>query len=117
MAVTKEFLDFAADQLAPLGVIRVKRMFGGAGFYCDELFFAIAGDEALYFKVDDENRAEFEAAGLEPFTFVTNDGKAAAMSYYDAPEGSLDDQELLIKWAEKGLAAARRAKRRRKKKK
>ncbi len=116
MAVSREFLDFITDQLSPLGVIRVKRMFGGAGLYCDELFFAILDDEALYFKVDNENRAEFERNNLAPFTFVMKDGKTASMSYYSAPEGCLEDQDLLIEWAREGVAAALRAKQKKRKK-
>jgi hypothetical protein len=38
------------------------------------LFFALIAEDALYLKVDEENLAEFEAAGLEPFVYVTKDG-------------------------------------------
>ena len=36
-----EFVEYLSEMLQPLGVIRVKWMFGGWGFYADERFFAI----------------------------------------------------------------------------
>jgi hypothetical protein len=56
MPVSNEYLQFVQDQLAGLGEITVKRMFGGAGLYLDGTFFAIVADDVLYFKVDDSNR-------------------------------------------------------------
>ena len=47
-------------------------MFGGAGVYCDGVMFALVPRDTLYFRVDDGNRAAYEAEGLEPFTY---DGK------------------------------------------
>ena len=48
----------------PFGSVAVKRMFGGHGVYADGLCFAIETDGEVYLKVDDQNRADFEAAGL-----------------------------------------------------
>ena len=50
MAVGKEFMIFVQEALAPVGVIRIRRMFGGAGVYADDLFFAIIADDQLYLK-------------------------------------------------------------------
>ena len=84
-------------------------MFGGAGVYCDGMFFAIIGDDDLWLKVDDVNRADFEEAGLAPFEVEMN-GKTGTMSYYNAPEEIYDDHEALAHWAGLALGAARRAK-------
>lgn len=67
MSVSDGYIDFVCDLLSPLGDITVKRMFGGAGIYSDGLFFAIIENDTLRFKVDDTNRADFEAAGMGPF--------------------------------------------------
>ncbi|MBY0445648.1 MAG: TfoX/Sxy family protein, partial [Burkholderiales bacterium] len=40
MAKRNEYIEHLLDQLAPLGLLRAKAMFGGYGFYCDEIFFA-----------------------------------------------------------------------------
>ena len=109
MAVSTAFMDHARDLFAPFGEIRVKKMFGGAGLYCDGLFFAIMDDEAIYLKVDEETRRAFEQAGLSPFAFEMKDGSTATMSYYNAPEDIFDDEDELKRWTTLALDAASRA--------
>lgn len=109
MTLGKDFEAYAAERLAALGSIRIKRMFGGAGVYCDGLFFALLDDDELYLKVDDETRPLFENAGLKPFVFQPKEGPAVAMSYFRAPETALDDEDELRRWAGLALDAARRA--------
>lgn len=107
MAVSPEFVDYILEQLAPMGGITHRRMFGGVGLSRHELFFALIAQDTLYLKVDDANRAEFEAAGCEPFKPFGGD---KAMSYWSAPLDALEDPDLLAAWAGKGIEAAARAK-------
>ena len=65
--MTSDYLQFVLDQLAGLGCLRERRMFGGAGIYCDEIFFAIVYQDTLYLKVDNAHRAVFVQAGSTPF--------------------------------------------------
>ncbi len=109
MALSASFMDHAKELFAPFGEIRVRKMFGGAGVYCDDLFFAIMDDEAIYLKVDDATRPEFEARGLRPFTFETKDGLSTTMSYYNAPEDVFENDDELRKWTALALDAATRA--------
>ena len=69
MAPSADFLEFLKDQLRGLGHITTRRMFSGAGLYCDGVIFALILRDTLYFKVDDGNRQAYEAEGLEPFTY------------------------------------------------
>lgn len=115
MAVSASFTTYVKEVFAPFGAISVRKMFGGAGVYCDELFFAIIADDVVYLKVDDETRGEFKARGLEPFIFEMKDGRKGAMSYYNAPEGIFDEEHELKRWAELALGAAYRAARVKKK--
>jgi DNA transformation protein len=69
MSVGDEYITYVLDLFDGLGSLRVKRMFGGAGIYCDELFFAILVEDELYLKVDDCNRSDYERLGLGPFTY------------------------------------------------
>jgi len=108
MSASADYLDYMHELLSPLGSIRTKRMFGGAGIYCDELFFALVIDDVLYLKVDDQNRADFEREGLEAFSYETG-GKIATMSYYRAPDEAMDSPALMLPWARSALAAALRA--------
>lgn len=109
MPKRNDFTDWAEDQLAPLGTIRLKSMFGAFGLYADELFFALIDDDVLYFKADDVTRARFVEAGCEVFRYPMKDGSMMELSYYQAPETALDDQTELLEWARLGLEAAVRA--------
>ena len=48
--LSDDYLVFVKDQLGWLEEISIRRMFGGAGIYCDGDFFAIV--------VDDSNASE-----------------------------------------------------------
>lgn len=108
MPRSHEFVEYLKELLAPLGAIRVKAMFGGHGFYCDEKFFAIVIADTLYLKADDETRETFVKAGQKPFVFVMR-GTEQQMSYYTVPAAALDDFDEMKPWAAVALAAARRA--------
>lgn len=118
MAVNASYRDYVTDQLEQACAlpIRTNRMFGGVGIYAGEHFFAIIADETLYFKVDESNRADYEAAGMDPFApFPDRD---VIMGYYQLPEEVLDDVSELGEWVAKAVdVAARTGKRRKPKKK
>jgi len=101
------FREFLLEQLAPLGHVTLRRMFGGTGVFCDRLMFAILADEALFLKADDANRAAFEAEGLEPLTYESK-GRTIVLPYWQTPERLLDEPDELLAWARAALAAARR---------
>jgi DNA transformation protein len=109
MSVSPSFKTFALEQLGRgIRGVRGKSMFGGVGIYAGELFFALIADDTLYFKVDDSNRADFEARGTGPFQPFGEDGEV--MQYYRVPDDLLEEVEELCAWAEKAIAVARRAK-------
>lgn len=108
MSVDPAFLEHVRDLLAGLGFIRVKRMFGGAGLYADEVFLAVAMDDVLYLKVDELNRAAFEAAGARPFSFEKSDGSVVDLSYWAIPEPAMDDPDEALRWARLAVEAGRR---------
>lgn len=111
MAVSEDYLVFLTDQLRGLGAVSPRRMFGGAGLYCGPHFFAIVDDDVLYFKVDASNRGDYEAAGMEPFTYTTNRG-TTVMNFYEVPSDILEDSDALCAWARKAVAVAQAAKKR-----
>lgn len=115
MAVSASFGEFVKELFAPFGAVSVRKMFGGAGVYCDDFFFAIIVDDAIYLKVDEETRAEFESRGLEPFVYEMKSGSSVAMSYYNAPEDIFDEEDELKRWTGLALGAAHRAAKFRKK--
>lgn len=107
MAVSREWEEFVVEQMAELGRVRSRRMFGGVGLYLDDTFFGlIAGAGDVFLKVDDGNRPDYEAAGTGPFRPFSD--HAYAMSFWQVPAEVLDDPEEMAAWARKAVAAARR---------
>jgi DNA transformation protein and related proteins len=102
-------VEHCLELFAPLGAVRPKSMFGGWGFYLDEMFFALIADETLFLKVDAETEARFSAAGSYPFTFTYNDGRSVTMAYWSAPEEAMESPPMMRDWARLALGAALRA--------
>jgi TfoX/Sxy family transcriptional regulator of competence genes len=107
--VTASFRAFVLEQLEQATRdIRDKRMFGGVGIYAGELFFALIDNDTLYFKVDDETRPTFVAAGMKPFSPYGPEGET--MHYFEVPIGVLEDVDALQSWVADAVAVAGRAK-------
>ena len=115
MPPSTSHLDHLKDLFSSFGDISIRKMFGGAGIYCDGRIFAIADDDDVWLKVDDVSREEFEAAGLKPFE-VEMQGKKGTMSYYKPPDDIYDDEDALRHWTGLALGAAMRSKKPTKKK-
>lgn len=114
MSLDTGLIDWVAEALAPLGTVTHRRMMGGATLYLDGTVFAIVALDALWFKRDAANDAEWDAAGCERFAYPRKDGTVATMNYRRAPDEVHDDAEAMRRWAELGLQAGRRAPARRK---
>ena len=110
MPVTQSYLDFIASELSVVGSIRIRRMFGAAGLYCDEHFFALADNDTLYFKVDDTSRARFQREGMGPFRPYGEDG-AAMNGYYEVPADVIEDRGRLREWGLQAVGVATSSKR------
>lgn len=110
MPVSDEFIDYVVDQLVAWAEVSIRKMFGGAGLYCDGLMFGLIADDVAYLKVDDSNREDFVKAGSSPFNPYPDKVKTTVMSYYEVPADILENQDLLGKWAERSLAVARKKK-------
>ena len=105
MAVSTQFNAFVLDLLGAVRPVSARRMFGGVGYYADGLFFAIADDETLYFRVDAASRSYYEAEGLPAFAPMGPGTKS--MNYYSVPARLYDDTEELSAWLQRALSAAR----------
>jgi DNA transformation protein and related proteins len=111
MSVSAEYRTFVLEQLGRVASVTSRAMFGGVGIYDGGRFFALMDDDTLYLKVDDSNRADFEAIGSEPFRPY---GDERAMQYYQLPADVLEDVDELRRWVEASVAVAARARTRRK---
>ena len=95
------------DVFRKLGLIHIRRMFGGQGIYWRGQIFALEVRGEIYLKTDLENRPLFEAAGSRAFTFV-RDGKPTDTSYWLLPGEASDDPAEAAQWARLALQAADR---------
>jgi DNA transformation protein len=96
---------YLLDELAPLGQVSLRRMFGGEGLFLDGRMIGILQDDVLYLKVDARNRPDFEATGSEPFTYERM-GQDVALSFWRLPDEIIEDGDALRAWALKSKAAA-----------
>jgi DNA transformation protein len=109
MPVSEEFLAYMVDQLSGWGDVAPRRMFGGAGLFCQGAMFGLVADDVAYLKVDDSNRAAFEAAGSSAFQPFEGK-KKMTMSYYEIPADVIDNRDELATWADESLSIAIRNK-------
>jgi DNA transformation protein and related proteins len=105
MAVQPQYLAYILEQLEGLGNLRSRRMFGGVGLYCGELFFGLIDDDTLFFKSDSTNSAEYIARKMPRF-MPFPDRPEAVMAYYQVPADIIEDAESLTAWARKSVAVA-----------
>jgi DNA transformation protein len=112
MAVSRHFTAFVLDQLHELGEVSARPMFGGAGLYCDGVFFGIIASDVLYLKVGDANRRDYVTAGMRPFKPYRD--APGTMKYYEVPVAVLESPTDLVAWARRAVAVAADAGRRKK---
>ncbi len=108
MAVSPDFVAHCIELLNPLGPARSRRMFGGHGFYVDDVFIALIFGERLYLKADAQTRPRFEAQGCEPFVY-DGAGKQVTINYWTAPDDAMESPVLMLPWARLAMEAGLRA--------
>ena len=99
------------ERFAALGAVEARRMFGGHGVFLDGLMFALLAGDRLYLKTDEQSRAQFVAAGAQPFTYTTRRKgvrKRVTLSYWSAPEAVLESPAAALRWGRLALEAAQR---------
>lgn len=100
--------EWLMDLFEPIGPVRLKRMFSGYGVYSGEYCIALAINPGLCMRVDDENRAAFEAIGAEPFTYGKQGKTIVVQKWWKLPEGIVDEPDELTRFARLSLEVARR---------
>ena len=108
MVASDSFAEFLREQLAPLGRVTMRRMFGKTGVFCDALMLGMVRDNTLYLRVDDDNRETFrEAESFPPLNYAKKGG-LIDLAFWRAPERLFDEPDELLTWARAALAAAGR---------
>lgn len=109
MAVSAEFSQYIEDLFTSFGTVRVRRMFGGAGVFADDLMIGLIADGTIYLRADESTVSGFVEEGSEPFGYQGK-GKRIDLPYWRLPERLIEDCEEFAVWARRAQAAARRAK-------
>lgn len=108
MVASESFAEFLREQLAPIGRVTMRRMFGKTGVFCDGVMFGMVTDNTLYFRVDDGNRAVFKEVESFPPLNYEKRGSFIDLSFWRAPERLFDEPDELVVWARIALEAASR---------
>jgi DNA transformation protein and related proteins len=108
MVASDSFAEFLREQLAPLGRVSMRRMFGKTGVFCNGLMFGMVTNDTLYLRVDDDNREVFKEAASAPPLNYEKQGSVIDLSFWRTPDRLLDEPDELVTWARVALAAARR---------
>ncbi len=103
--VSDGFKSFVLDQLAELGDVTPKAMFGGVGLYHRDTFFGIIARDRLFLKVGDGNRGDYERAGMKPFKPFAD--RPGTMNYWAVPIDVLESACELAAWSRKAVAVAK----------
>jgi DNA transformation protein and related proteins len=106
MVASPDFAEFLREQLAPLGRVSMRRMFGKTGVFCDGVMFGMVADNTLYVRVDDQNRTAFKEAASSPPLNYCKKGSTIDLSFWRVPERLMDEPDELVDWAREALAAA-----------
>lgn len=97
-----EVAEALVDDLALLGNVTSKKMFGGVGVFGDDVMFLIVDSSGTVFlRADEATSQRYEAAGGE---------KHGRMPYYSVPESVITDDSKLAEWAAEALGVATAAK-------
>ncbi len=109
MATSQAYTDRIMALLGRFHPLTYRKMFGGIGIYSaesDSILAMISSADVLYLKVDEVNRADYEAIDAEQFH---------RMPYFRLPDSIIEDDEQLQVWLEKSVAVAARAPKKKKK--
>jgi len=101
MVAGDSFAEFLREQLAPLGRVALRRMFGKTGVFCNGLMFGMVTNDTLYFRVDDHNRAVFKEAQSAPPLSYEKKGSTIDLSFWRAPERLLENPKSLSRGRER----------------
>jgi DNA transformation protein len=108
MVVSDAFAEFLREQLAPVGHITMRRVFGKTGGFCDGVMLGMVTENTLNVRVDDQNRATFKEAESFPPLNYEKKGCTIDLSFWRVPERLIDEPKELVTWARAALEAAHR---------
>lgn len=105
MRVKSSLASYVAEQLAPLGRISSRAIFGGVGVFIDERLLGIVMGDKLYLHTDKSNLDDYLTRGMPQFKPYPN-AFDLTTDHHEVPQEIVNDAEQLKIWGERALNAA-----------
>lgn len=105
MRVKSSLASYVAEQLAPLGRISSRAIFGGVGVFIDDRLLAIVMGEKLYLHTDKSNLDDYVSRGMQQFKPYPN-AFDLTTDHHEVPQDVVNDADQLKVWGERALNAA-----------
>lgn len=105
MRVKSNLADYVTGELAFLGRISTKAIFGGVGIFIDERLLGIVMDDKVYLHTDVSNIGAYTSRGMPQFKPYPN-AFDLTTDHHQVPAEILQDPSQLRDWGRLALAAA-----------
>jgi DNA transformation protein len=105
MQVKSNLATYVTEQLAFLGRISNRAIFGGVGIFIDERLLGIVINDRLYLHTDKSNLEDYVSRGMEQFKPYPN-AFDLTTDHHRVPEQIVEDAQELKRWGERSLTAA-----------
>lgn len=103
--------SYVAEQLAFLGPISQRSIFGAVGIFIEDRLLGIVAGDLLYLHTGPSNRDEYLSRGCRQFKPYPN-AFDLTTDHHQVPEDVVNNAEELRQWAERALQASVEAARR-----
>ncbi len=98
------FNEFAVELFEGMGAVKVRKMFGGAGLYLNDVMFGLIDEETIYLKTDKALAAALMAEGSAPWIYAKN--PSAKHTYYRLPLDAMDNPDEAATWGKRAYLVA-----------
>jgi DNA transformation protein and related proteins len=105
MRIKSSLASYVTEQLAFLGPISNRSIFGAVGIFIDERLLGIVADEVLYLHTGPTNRDDYLSRGCRQFKPYPN-AFDLTTDHHQVPSEIVSDPEVLKAWGERALHAA-----------
>jgi DNA transformation protein len=105
MRMKSSLASYVTEQLAFLGPISNRSIFGAVGIFIDDRLLGIVAREALYLHTGPVNRADYLARGAAQFKPYPN-AFDLTTDHHQVPQDIIEDPLQLKAWGERALLAA-----------
>jgi DNA transformation protein len=105
MRIKSSLASYVTEQLAFLGPISNRSIFGAVGIFIEERLLGIVADEVLYLHTGPTNREDYLSRGCRQFKPYPN-AFDLTTDHHQVPAEIVTDPQILKEWGERALHAA-----------